>query len=143
MYGLNSYWVVRQKAHGFPPIVNRAELYLADGRVEFWLKLIDAYAPDKMCVIEVGCAPGVLLAMLRDHGRTCLGVEPAEETAAWVRKKYHVDVRTGLFPDMDLPACDLFLAFDVLEHSSDPLMFMEGASGFAQPGRRCHHPDSD
>lgn len=134
LYSLNSYWVVRQKAHGFPPIATRAELYLADGRVEFWLKLVERYAPDKSRALEVGCAPGVLLAILRDRGLTCLGVEPSEETAAWVRDRYGVDVRTGLFPEMDLPACDLFLAFDVLEHSSDPLRFMKGASDLLSPG---------
>ena len=134
LYSLNSYWVLRQKAQGFPPIATRAALYLADGRVEFWLKLIERYAPDKSHAIEVGCAPGILLARLRERRLTCLGVEPSEETAAWVREKYRIDVRTGLFPEIDLPSCDLFLAFDVLEHSHDPLLFMRKASDLLTPG---------
>ncbi len=134
LYSLASYWIFRQKAHGFPPIAKRGELYVTDGRVDFWLSLIEKYASGSSEVIEVGCAPGVLLAMLRDRGFKCLGVEPSEDTAAWIREKYRVDVRTGLFPDIELPACNLFLAFDVLEHSCDPLMFMKKVSDLLIPG---------
>lgn len=41
---------------------------------------------------------------------------------------------TGIFPNMDLPRCDLFLAFDVLEHSYDPLGFMKGVHDVLNPG---------
>lgn len=131
---MDSYWVLLQKAYGFPSIKTRAQLYLNDGRVEFWLKLIEKYAPGASQVIEVGCAPGVLLGLLRERGTRCVGVEPSEDTAAWIRETYRVDVRVGLFPEVDLPTCDLFLAFDVLEHSHDPLIFMRKAGDLLVPG---------
>ncbi len=133
-HSMESYWVLLQKAYGLPPIGSRGELYLRDGRVKSWLALIERYAPRKSQAIEVGCAPGVLLAMLRDRGVSCVGVEPSGDTAAWIRDRYGVDVRPGLFPEIDLPACDLFLAFDVLEHSEDPVGFMQKAADLLVPG---------
>jgi SAM-dependent methyltransferase len=134
LYALNSYWVLRQRAHGFPSIESRAELYLRDGRVDSWVKLIEKYAPEKSRVIEVGCAPGICLKVLAERNWMCLGVEPSEDTAAWIRARYRVDVKTGLFPALELPKCGLFLAFDVLEHSYDPGRFMKKVADLLTPG---------
>jgi 2-polyprenyl-3-methyl-5-hydroxy-6-metoxy-1,4-benzoquinol methylase len=85
-------------------------------------------------VVEIGCSPGVLLAELATRGYKCVGVEPDEQTAAWVREKTGVDVRAGLFPAVDLPKCDVCLALDVLEHVLEPEAFMKGVQSLLNPG---------
>jgi 2-polyprenyl-3-methyl-5-hydroxy-6-metoxy-1,4-benzoquinol methylase len=134
LYSFEPYWILQQRACAFPPIQERGTYYLNEGRTRFWLDLVGRYGPPGGQAIEIGCAPGVLLSLLQQQGFVCVGVEPSESTAAWVREHYTVDVRTGLFPDVDLPPCDLLLAFDVLEHSRDPLRFMMRASELLTPG---------
>jgi 2-polyprenyl-3-methyl-5-hydroxy-6-metoxy-1,4-benzoquinol methylase len=113
---------------GHPQIENRAALYRSDGRLSQWLQLIEQYGPSKGRVIEVGCAPGVLLQELRDRDYECIGVEISDDVAKWTSQAIQVDVRSGFFPDVDLPPCHLFLAFDVLEHSPCPRDFMRHVS---------------
>jgi len=128
LYDSHFYWHITQKYYGYPSIETRAELYRKDGRLSYWLQLIERYCPPQGTVIEVGCAPGVLLADLKSRGYKCFGVEPDRKTAEWIQDKMQVDVLSGIFPDVSLPNCDIFLAFDVLEHSMFPDLFMEKAS---------------
>jgi SAM-dependent methyltransferase len=68
------------------------------------------------------------LAALRDRGYQCIGVELSEDVSDWIADAMHVEVRTGRFPGIQLPQCDLFLAMDVLEHSLHPREFVEEVS---------------
>lgn len=134
LYSLEFYWHGRVRTKGQPPIERRAAIDRSDGRVERWLALIDRHAPSAQRVLEVGCGSGVLLAELKARGRTCLGVEPDEQTAAWTQAQSGVEIRAGLFPMDGLPEVDLFLAFDVLEHARNPVAFMAGAARVLRPG---------
>lgn len=133
-YSLNIFWQKQQRLKGLPTIEKRGEHYRADGRLEYWLKLVSQYGPSHGRVIEVGCAPGILLSELENRGYECIGVEAHRDTADWLKQQMKLDVRAGIFPDIELPSCDLFLAFDVLEHSSDPLSFMRKAAQLLIPG---------
>lgn len=134
LYSSHLYWHIMQKYYGYPPIESRAELYKRDGRLAYWLQLIRRYGALQGRVIEVGCAPGILLAELQAQGYKCIGVEPDEKTADWVQQNSKVNVRAGLFPGIDLPNCDLFLAFDVIEHSPYPDRFMREVARLLNPG---------
>lgn len=124
-YTLDRYWRLRQRMRGHPPIETRANLYKSDGRLDYWLRLIEDYGPREGRVIEIGCAPGIVLAELRRRGYECVGVEPDRKVADWIRRNMDVDVREGVFPGIPLPTCGLFLAFDVAEHVSDPKEFWQ------------------
>lgn len=134
LYSRDFYWYYIQKYHGFPSLESRAELYEKDGRLAYWLQIIRRYGTSQGIVIEAGCAPGILLKELKIKGYKCIGVEPDKKTVNWIQKSMEVSVRTGLFPDVELPNCDIFLAFDVLEHSSNPDGFMRGVTRLLNPG---------
>lgn len=133
MYSQDLYWHVMQKYYGYPTLEARAKLYKKDGRLDFWLNLVKEYAPKKGTVIEIGCAPGILLSKLQSAGYICIGLEPDLNTSEWIKKKMNIEMRSGIFPDVNLPNCDLCLAFDVMEHSSDPGKFMIGISNLLNP----------
>jgi SAM-dependent methyltransferase len=135
VYSLDFYWRTRQKLRGFPAIEERAALYRSDGRLARWLELIAEYGPTSGSVVEIGCAPGVLLEELRARGYSCTGVEINEGVAAWMRNEFDLDIRAGFFPGVPaLPRCDLFVALDVLEHSPCPDEFVREAARLLNPG---------
>jgi 2-polyprenyl-3-methyl-5-hydroxy-6-metoxy-1,4-benzoquinol methylase len=84
-------------------------------------------------VVEIGCGHGVLLKALKQRGYECVGVEPDRRVAAWTQQRTGVDMRVGLFPDVKLPSCDLLMAFDVLEHSPYPNVFLQEAAKLLHP----------
>lgn len=134
LYSLEFYWHGRVRTKGQPPIERRAGIDRSDGRVDYWVSLIERFAPEAKQVLEVGCGSGVLLAELAGRGYSCVGVEPDERTAAWTQEQTGVEIRSGLFPFEGLPQSDLFLAFDVLEHARDPQAFVQGAADALRPG---------
>ncbi|HWA85180.1 MAG TPA: methyltransferase domain-containing protein, partial [Opitutus sp.] len=85
-------------------------------------------------VVEVGPAEGTLLQRLRSLGWNAVGIEPDAQTAASVAQRTGLDLRAGAFPDRGAPACDLFVACDVLEHIADPLRFLSAARDALVPG---------
>lgn len=134
IYSFDFYWHLVQCSHGSPSIEERYKNDKKDGRIDFWKKLIREIAPPPKNVIEVGCAYGGLLFELRRLGYNVIGVEPDVKTVDWVREKLKIDIRVGLFPNVNLPKCECFLAFDVLEHSYDPKKFIEGVEKILNPG---------
>ncbi len=124
IYSRQKYWGAVSKYRGWPALENRAAMYQGDGRLAHWLGLVKRYGPGSGRAIEVGCAPGVLLANLRDRGYTCVGVELDPEVAEWMHSALGLDVRSGFFPGVELPPCELFLAFDIFEHAPEPEEFL-------------------
>jgi SAM-dependent methyltransferase len=135
VYSLDLYWRRRQQMRGLLPIETRGHHYRSHGRLDYWLSLTARYGPRHGRVaIEVGCAPGVVLAELTKRGYDCIGVEADHHVAKWVREKVGIPVREGIFPGPSLPQCDLFLAFDVAELSHNPLAFWKEAARLLWPG---------
>jgi len=124
LYSLDIFWRAKPRSRAIPDIEKRGQLYRTDGRLAFWLSIIERWKPTGNQVVEVGCAPGILLQELSKRGYDCLGVELTQEVANWVHEHTGLQVISGRFPDVNLPPCDLFLAFDVLEHCYDPVGFM-------------------
>ena len=128
IYGLDKYWNDRQRFGGHPTIEKRGDLYRVDGRLDKWVEMVSQYGPQSGVVIEVGCAPGVMLKALEVKGYECIGVEANIEVVNWLRQNLQLNVHQGIFPEISLPKANLFLSFDVLEHSMDPIGFINGVS---------------
>lgn len=133
-YSFDVFWHSWYRMKGGSTIEDRAEVYRQDGRLAYWLRLIGRYGPETGRVIEIGCSPGILLAELQQRGYECIGVEPDEQTAAWIGQHMNVEVRPGFFPDVELPDADLILAFDVLEHVTSPEAFTTGVARLLNSG---------
>jgi SAM-dependent methyltransferase len=134
IYSYENYWQTRSRQAGMLPIQDRALLYQVDGRLKAWLALIKKYSKNIGSAVEIGCSPGILLKSLQAQGWRCTGVEPDRVTADWIQKHMAVATVSGLFPNVPLPVCDLFLAMDTLEHSHHPLAFMTAAKNLLNPG---------
>ncbi len=98
----------------------------ATGRVSVWLQERDERALRRLVgragrVLEVGCAAGDYLLVLRQHGWEVTGVEFSEHAADIARQR-GLDVRTGDLLESNLPAetYDLVLLRHVLEHVASP-----------------------
>jgi 2-polyprenyl-3-methyl-5-hydroxy-6-metoxy-1,4-benzoquinol methylase len=122
-----------QKYRGHDVIEDRTANDHKDGRVEHWISIVEAYKPAGNRILEVGCAHGVLLEALAKRGYSCVGTEVDEATADWTRKKTGLRVLTGMFPGGETPPCDLFLSFDVIEHSVSPEEFLRAAAAALSP----------
>jgi SAM-dependent methyltransferase len=134
VYSFDRYWHERMRFKRFPTLAERVENDRADGRLARWIAAIDAHSPRRGRIVEVGCAHGVLLAEMSQRGWECLGVEIDPEVAEWTRTHTGVEVRSGIFPGIDLPQCDVFACFDVIEHAPRPDEFLRAAARLLSPG---------
>lgn len=75
------------------------------------------------CILDMGCAGGAFLALLSDHGYTCLaGVDPSAE-AVWAINSRGIEACLGGVYSNDLPfpekRFDLIVLSGVMEHLYD------------------------
>lgn len=134
-YSYEGYWQHRQQGKQHPTLWQRRQLLEADGRVQCWIDRIERHTNGRRgTAVEAGCAEGTLLIALKALGWQTVGIEPDPQTAAAVREHTGLDVRSGVFPDVPAPPCDLFVACDVLEHVPDPLRFLQAAREALRPG---------
>jgi len=73
-------------------------------------------------ILDIGCATGQLLALLKQEGYPhVLGLDPSPTCAAIARRLYDIDVVTGSIDESTLPkeAFDYLILSGVLEHIRD------------------------
>jgi SAM-dependent methyltransferase len=87
-------------------------------------------------VVDVGCATGLLVRILKDRGYAAEGVELNPLSASWGREHYGVTIH-----DQPLDGCpyepeslDALLLTDVLEHTHHPPDFLREAGRLLVPG---------
>jgi 2-polyprenyl-3-methyl-5-hydroxy-6-metoxy-1,4-benzoquinol methylase len=153
------YQVILADAHGETSFFIRVKRYLkqttlithygyvsrARSRPRFWEKAltwplrnsfpdIPRFIPGGR-LLEVGCASGYFLAMLRDLGWDVCGVEP-NMCAAQRARDAGLDVRTGTLEQIAFPNCsfDVVIMMHVLEHVPDPLATLAEVMRILKPG---------
>jgi methionine biosynthesis protein MetW len=88
-------------------------------------------------VLDVGCASGGLLALLRDQAGHLAGLE-LSETAARAAAEVGDEVVQGALENPELPfqanSFDLVVIADVLEHLADPAAGLARAVAWCRPG---------
>lgn len=93
------------------------------GRFATMVSFLQKHTPDPDSrVVEIGCANGLLLAMMREAGfRNLTGIDPSPACAVTAGKQYGINVLTHALSDIPLPAgsVDLLILVGVLEHVRD------------------------
>lgn len=109
-------------------------------RLYYWLTETNGvFIPDLPSVearaLELGCAAGQFLEVLRSRGWTACGVELVAEPAAEARRR-GFDVYTGTLEQARLPdeKFDATFAFNVIEHLADPLGTIRELHRVTKPG---------
>jgi len=73
-------------------------------------------------VLDIGCAGGAFPKAAADAGFRVIGVEPSKWLSEDGRRRYGLDIRTGLLHEQQLllESFDLVTLWDVIEHLTDP-----------------------
>jgi glycosyltransferase involved in cell wall biosynthesis/SAM-dependent methyltransferase len=78
-------------------------------------------------LLDIGCASGEFLKASQDAGFGVKGVDISPYACQTARNKYGLDVREGSFENIEFPerSFDAISAADVLEHASNPSVFLQ------------------
>jgi 2-polyprenyl-3-methyl-5-hydroxy-6-metoxy-1,4-benzoquinol methylase len=121
-YG-KDYWLGHQvKDLGNPDIFHRARADLPE-RCLHWLRTLLNYQLPPGRVLEIGCAHGGFVAMLRAIGFDGIGLEMSPWVVEFAKKTFGVPMLQGPIEDQKLESStfDAIVLNDVVEHLPDPL----------------------
>ena len=109
----------------------------------------DMYAPFQMArverlgslihpearVLDIGCSAGHFLSTIKPLVKECVGIEYNRENAQFVNQELGIKVYTDPIEKTDLaPASfDLITLFQVFEHVTDPLPFLQTLGSYLKP----------
>jgi SAM-dependent methyltransferase len=87
-------------------------------------------------VLDVGCATGALLAVLRDRGWEPQGVEISAAQAHYGATRHGLPIFAGTLESAAFPAAsfDMVHASHLIEHLNDPASFIDEAARVLGPG---------
>ena len=116
------YWLRRQPAqHGLPSLEQRTRTDLPE-RCVHWLKLLLARRLPPARVLEIGCAHGGYVALLRWAGYDASGIEMSPWIVNYARETFGVPVTAGSIESQAFApgSLDVIVLNDVIEHLPDP-----------------------
>jgi 2-polyprenyl-3-methyl-5-hydroxy-6-metoxy-1,4-benzoquinol methylase len=86
------------------------------------IELLDKYFPEQGNVLDIGCATGLFLMLMRERNYKVYGIEISDFAAALAKTKHRINVFHGdmLGTHFGDGFFDLITLWDVLEHLLDP-----------------------
>lgn len=102
------------------------------------MRYLGPYLTGSLSVLEVGCSSGFMLYPLASAGHHCVGIEPSGLFGEFVKNRGLAIYSSLNELQRSLPTAefDIILHFFVLEHISDPLMFLKTQLALLKPGGR-------
>lgn len=93
------------------------------------------YRPQPGNILDIGCATGLFLNTMSDHGWLVTGIEPSKYASEYARKTFNINVKTGVLEDLNIPTdeFDVVTMWDVLEHVPDPRMTLTEVARVLKP----------
>jgi 2-polyprenyl-3-methyl-5-hydroxy-6-metoxy-1,4-benzoquinol methylase len=129
------YWLKRQQDHhGLPDIRARSRLDLPE-RCTHWLRHLLSIQPPPAAVLEIGCAHGGYVALMRAAGYDARGTEMSPWIVQYAQETFGVPVTAGPIEQQAFPAgsFDVLVLNDVLEHLPDPVATMRHCAKLLKP----------
>ena len=129
------YWLRRQsEKHGLPSLESRTRTDLPE-RCVHWLKLLLARRLPPAKVLEIGCAHGGYVALLRWAGYDASGTEMSPFIVQYARETFGVPVSSGTIEQQTIPAgsLDVIVLNDVIEHLPDPVGTLGACARLLKP----------
>lgn len=115
------YWSSeRAKEFGYTAYLADAELYLRTYAMRS--RLLDAYQSKPGRVLDVGCAAGYFLKVMKDRGWACTGLEISQPMVDHAKQTFGLDdMHRGDLLNVELPGgYDVITLWDVIEHLERP-----------------------
>jgi SAM-dependent methyltransferase len=134
LYG-REYWFSHQsRDFGYPDIEMRARADLPE-RCTHWLRAVLRFRLPPGRALEIGCAHGGFVALLRQAGFDASGLELSPTIVEFARRTFGVPVQQGPLEAQSLQAesFDVIALFDVLEHLQDPTSVMRRCRELLKP----------
>jgi 2-polyprenyl-3-methyl-5-hydroxy-6-metoxy-1,4-benzoquinol methylase len=125
-YGRSYYESHVIQDYGLPSLGERARNDLNE-RCMHWMRTVLKYRLPPARTLELGCAHGGLVALMRWAGFDATGLEVSPWLVEYAKSTFGIPMLTGMIEKQDLEpgSLDLILHFDVLEHLPDPRGTME------------------
>ncbi len=101
------------------------------------LRRLEALGVTKGRLLDVGCACGFFIEAALAHGFDAQGVEFSREAIAAAREDIRGRITQGdvnALRARDTEPFDVIVAFDIIEHTQAPLVFLEELRGMLRPG---------
>lgn len=133
-YG-KKYWLDHQTdAFGYPDIYTRARYDLTERNLH-WLKTLLKYQLPPAKVLELGCAHGSFVALLRQAGYDAFGIEMSPWVVEYGQKIFGVPISVGPIEALKIPleSLDVIVLMDVLEHLPRPAATMSHCLRLLKP----------
>lgn len=133
-YG-KDYWLGHQTEDlGNPDIIRRTRTDLPE-RCMHWLQTLLRYKAPPARVLEIGCAHGGFVALLRWAGYDATGLELSPWVVDYARQTFGVPMLLGPIEEQTVPegSLDAIVLSDVVEHLPDPLATLAACARLLKP----------
>lgn len=121
-YG-KKYWLDHQESDlNNPGFQDRTRSDLPERNLH-WLRTLLRYRLPPARVIELGCAHGSFVALMRQGGFDASGVEMSPWVVSYGRKEFGINVQVGPVEKLNISkgSLDVIAMMDVMEHLPDPV----------------------
>jgi 2-polyprenyl-3-methyl-5-hydroxy-6-metoxy-1,4-benzoquinol methylase len=121
-YGKNYWTNFLTKEYGYPDIVQLSRIYLAE-RCIYWLRNILKYKLTPAKTLELGCAHGGLVFLMKLAGYDAAGSEMSQWLCDYAHNTFDITMMCDRIEDLNVSdgSYDAILLMDVIEHLTDPV----------------------
>lgn len=133
-YG-KQYWLDHQQEDlDLPSLEARTRSDLPERNLH-WLRALLKYKLPPSEVIELGCAHGSFVALMRQAGYAASGVEMSPWVVEFGQNTFGIEVRRGPIETLDIGSgsLDVIAMMDVMEHLPDPVTTMRHCLDLLKP----------
>ena len=133
-YGRQYWKTYLREVRQQPNLASRSRSDLPERNV-YWLRILLEYQLSGRRALEVGCAHGSFVALLRQAGYDASGLDLSPSVLAYGRDTFGIPVVRGPIEERMLEArsFNVIAGMDVLEHFPDPLSTMKQYAGLLAP----------